>query len=165
MVVTFLQRRIVQPLVALLRQGTSPQRLACSIACGVVCGVFPVVGATTILCAGAALLFGLNLPAAQLVNYFLYPLQLALIVPFMRAGAVILRTQRSQLSLEQMIAIFRHNQIQALQDLWRFTVHGIVAWLLLSPVLFAVAYAVALPPITRMARLVARRRGMAEAAP
>lgn len=150
--------------MALLRQGTSPQRLACSIACGVVCGLFPVVGVTTILCALAALLFGLNLPAAQLVNYFLYPVQLALIVPFMRAGAVILHTKGTRLSLEQMIGVFRQNHTHGLHDLRRWTVHGIVAWLLFAPVLFAVVYAVALPPIARMARVIARRRGIAEAA-
>jgi uncharacterized protein (DUF2062 family) len=164
-VASFLQRRIVNPLVALLRQGTSPRKLACSLACGVVCGLFPVVGTTTILCALVALLFGLNLPAAQLVNYFLYPLQLVLIVPFMRAGEVILHAQRTRLSLEQMIAIFRHNHMQALHDLWRLTVHGIVAWLVFAPFLFAVVYAVVLPPIARMARSMARRRGAAAATP
>jgi uncharacterized protein (DUF2062 family) len=164
-VASFVQRRLVDPLVALLRQGTSPRRLACSFACGVVCGLFPVVGTTTILCAGAALLFRLNLPAAQLVNYFLYPLQLALIVPFMRAGEVILHAQRTRLSLEEMIVIFRHNHMQAMRDLWRLTVHGIVAWLVFAPVLFAVVYAVVLPPIARMARSMARRRGAVEVTP
>jgi hypothetical protein len=156
---TFLLRRIMHPLMVLLRHGTSPRKLACSIACGVVCGIFPVVGATTILCAVAVFLFGLNLPAAQLVNYFLYPVQLVLIVPFMRAGEVILHVQRTRLSLEQMVAVFRQNHMQALHDLWRLTVHGIVAWLCFAPVLFAVVYGVVLPPIAHMAR----RRGMAEA--
>jgi uncharacterized protein (DUF2062 family) len=123
------------------------------------------VGTTTILCAAATLLFGLNLPAAQLVNYFLYPLQIVLIVPFMRAGEVILHAQRTRLSLDQMIAIFRQNHPQALHVLWRLTVHGIVAWLVFAPVLFAVVYAAVLPPIARMAQSIARRRGIPEVLP
>ena len=74
---SFLQHRIVEPLMAMLRQGTTPRKLSCSLACGVVCGLFPVLGTTTMVSAGVALAFGLNLPAVQLVNYLIYPLQLA----------------------------------------------------------------------------------------
>ncbi len=155
---SFFQNRIVRPLLALLRQGTSPRKLACSLACGVVCGLFPVMGSTTLLCGGAALLFGLNLPAVQLVNYFLYPLQLALIVPFIRAGEFILRSDRTRLTLEQMIALFRHNHMEGLHILWRLAVHAIFAWLIFAPFMFAVVYFIALPPIARMARAM-RRNG------
>jgi uncharacterized protein (DUF2062 family) len=155
---SFLQRRIVNPLLAILRQGTAPRRLACSLACGVVCGLFPVIGATTLLCAGVALLFGLNVPAMQLINWFVYPLQLALIVPFMRAGQFILRAESTRLSLAQMIAIFRQNHLQGMHFLWRFAAQGILAWLLVAPFLFAVVYGIALPPITRLARSIAQRR-------
>jgi hypothetical protein len=46
-----------------------------------------VVGIPTVLCAGVALaLLRLNLPAIQAANYAAMPLQLALIVPFVRLG-------------------------------------------------------------------------------
>ncbi|HEX4005100.1 MAG TPA: DUF2062 domain-containing protein [Acidobacteriaceae bacterium] len=162
---TFVERRIVNPLLAILRQGTTPRMLACSLACGVVCGVFPVVGATTILCFGAAFLFRLNQPAAQLVNYLIYPLQLVLILPFIRAGAGVLRMQGTHLSLQQLIAIFRHDGGHALPILWRLAVEGIVAWALIAPFLFATVYWLVLPPIRRMARLIAERRQAAVVLP
>ena len=127
----FLQRRIVDPLKLLLRQGITPQKVALSLACGVVCRLFPVPGTTTLLCAAVALLFRLNLPAVQLVNYFIYPAQLALILPFIRAGKFILRPDRTKLSLPQMIALLARNHVQALHVLWRLALHGIVAWLVL----------------------------------
>src|ERR1700761_8955067 len=99
----FFQRRIVEPLLALLRQGITPKKIALSLACGIVLGLFPVLGTTTALCAIAAFAFGLNLPAVQLVNYFMYPVQLAMIVPFIKAGEWILRTDRTQLKLTQML--------------------------------------------------------------
>ena len=64
----FFHRRIIAPIVALLTQGITPEKIALSLACGIVLGIFPVLGSTTILCAAAAVLFGLNLPAIQLVN-------------------------------------------------------------------------------------------------
>ena len=155
---SIVQTRIADPLKKLLRQGITPRQLALSIACGVVCGLFPVMGTTTLLCAGAALLFGLNLPAVQLVNYFIYPLQLALIVPFIHAGEVVVRTDSTHLPLDEMIAIFRHNHIQGLHILWRLALHGVVAWLIIAPFLFAAVYFIVYPSIAHMAQTIARRR-------
>jgi len=114
------------------------------------------MGTTTLVCGAAALLFGLSLPATQLINYFVYPLQLALIVPFIRAGELLLHSKRTSLSLAQMIALFQRNHLEGLHILWRFAVQGVVAWLVFAPLLFAAVYGIALPPIARLARSMAR---------
>jgi uncharacterized protein (DUF2062 family) len=69
-----------------LRQGISPRRLALTIALGFAIGCIPVLGIPTVLCAGLALVLRLNQPAIQLANYAAMPLQLILIVPFIRLG-------------------------------------------------------------------------------
>jgi uncharacterized protein (DUF2062 family) len=69
-----------------LRQGISPRRLALTLALGFAIGCIPVVGIPTVVCGVLALAFGLNLPAIQAANYVAMPLQLALIVPFVRLG-------------------------------------------------------------------------------
>ncbi len=69
-----------------LGQGISPRRLALTLALGFAVGCIPVVGIPTVLCAGLALALRLNLPAIQVANYVAMPLQLALIVPFVRLG-------------------------------------------------------------------------------
>jgi len=69
-----------------LRQGISPRRLALTLALGFAIGCIPVVGIPTVLCAGLALALKLNLPAIQAANYVVMPLQIALIVPFVRLG-------------------------------------------------------------------------------
>ena len=69
-----------------LRQGISPRRLALTLAFGFAIGCIPVVGIPTVLCAALALALGLNLPAIQAANYAAMPLQLILIVPFVRMG-------------------------------------------------------------------------------
>jgi len=47
----FFRRRIARPIVELLRQGVTPEKMALSLALGVALGVFPVLGTTTALCA------------------------------------------------------------------------------------------------------------------
>ena len=69
-----------------LSQGISPRRLALTLALGFAVGCIPVIGIPTVLCAALAVALRLNLPAIQAANYAAMPLQLALIVPFVRMG-------------------------------------------------------------------------------
>jgi uncharacterized protein (DUF2062 family) len=78
-----------------LRQGLSPQRLALTLALGVAVGCIPVVGIPTLVCAALAVALRLNLPAMQVANYAVMPLQLVLIVPFVRLGGRIFGSGRA----------------------------------------------------------------------
>jgi uncharacterized protein (DUF2062 family) len=71
---------------AWMRMGISPRRLALTLALGFAIGCLPVVGIPTALCALVAVALKLNLPAIQAANYAAMPLQLALILPFVRLG-------------------------------------------------------------------------------
>ncbi len=135
-----LQKRVVQPILALLTQGITPEKIAMSVVFGVALGIFPVLGSTTLLCALTAAVFGLNLPAIQIVNYFVYPLQLLLIVPFMRLGARIFSGAKVGWSLTQMLEMFRADHWHALKVLWVVAVQAVGAWLLAVPPLGVVAY-------------------------
>lgn len=73
-------------LVGLLRQGTTPRKLAITCALGVVIGIFPLYGSTTLLCFALAVPLRLNVLLIQAVNYLLTPVQLLLILPFMQSG-------------------------------------------------------------------------------
>ena len=98
----FFLRRIARPIVELLRQGVTPEKMALSIALGVALGLFPVLGTTTALCALAALILRLNLPAIQIVNYFVYPLQIVLLIPFFRLGEKLFGAPRLPLSAAEI---------------------------------------------------------------
>jgi uncharacterized protein (DUF2062 family) len=69
-----------------LRLGITPRRLALTLALGFAIGCIPVIGVPTVLCAALALTLRLNQPAIQAANYAAMPLQIILIVPFMRLG-------------------------------------------------------------------------------
>ena len=149
----FIHRRLVQPVAALLTQGITPEKIALSLAMGMALGVFPVLGSTTLLCAVAALVFRLNLPAIQLVNYIVYPLQLALFVPFMRAGEFLFRARPLRLSLAQMLAMVRADLPHAISSLWVATIHAVSAWLLAGPVMMLLPYVLLAYLVRRAASL------------
>src|SRR5689334_17974687 len=96
----FLHRRLVAPLLAQLRQGVTPGELALSVSLGTALGLIPVLGVSTALCALAALCLKLNMPAIQIVNYLLTPLQLVLIIPQLRFGEMITSAPAFPVTLE-----------------------------------------------------------------
>lgn len=73
-----------------LLQDISPRRLALTIALGFAIGCIPVVGVTTTLCVVVAYALRLNFPVIQAANWAAAPLQIALIVPFVRLGGRLL---------------------------------------------------------------------------
>jgi uncharacterized protein (DUF2062 family) len=149
---SFLQRRLIRPVIDLLRQGVTPEKIALSIVFGVTLGVFPVLGSSTALCAIAALALRLNLPATQLVNYFVYPLQLALLIPFFRLGEKLFGAQHLPLSVAQIYAMIHASMTGAVRALWTTTWHAMVVWCLLAPVAAIVLYLILVPALRRVAR-------------
>jgi uncharacterized protein (DUF2062 family) len=140
--------RWLGPFIQLLRQGVSPEKIALTIALGIVLGATPVLGSTTLLCTLAAIVLRLNLPAIQLVNGAMYPLQLILLIPFYRLGAWMFRADASAISLRGVIALIRGGVGQAIRTLWVVTMHALLAWLALGMVALAILYA-ALVPLMR----------------
>jgi uncharacterized protein (DUF2062 family) len=148
----FLQRRLVRPVIDLLRHGVTPERIALSIVFGVTLGIFPMLGVTTALCALAALSFRLNLPAIQLVNYFVYPLQIALLIPFFRLGERLFRAPHLPLSMPQIYAMIHASMTGAVRALWTTTWHAIIVWCLTAPFAAVILYLILIPMLRRVAR-------------
>jgi uncharacterized protein (DUF2062 family) len=147
---TFWRRKIVLPIVEFLRQGLTPQKLSFTIALGITIGVIPVLGSTMLLCTLTAFAFGLNLPAIQLVNWLVYPLQLALLIPFYRIGGWIFRTPPSELSVFHIVALIRTSLFHAIATLWTVTIHAVVAWLLLGSLSTGLLYLLLVPVLSSM---------------
>lgn len=147
----FFRRRFVNPVLGLLRQGVTPEKIALSIGLGVALGVFPALGSTTLLCAAAAVLLRLNLPAIQLVNYLMYPAQIALLLPFFRLGEKLFGAPHLSLSLPAIQALLKHNPWGAIGLLWTTTWHAIVVWMAIAPLAVMLIYYALLPTLYRTA--------------
>ena len=146
----FLQRRVIKPVVKLLSQGVTPEKLALSLALSAALAVIPAFGWSVWLCGIAGLAFGLNLPAMQVVNYFLYPAQVALLLPFFRMGEKLFRVPHLPLSISQIVSMAQANLWGAIKLLWNTTWHAVVVWALLAPFAIGFIYLVLLPIFRRV---------------
>ncbi|MCX5756030.1 MAG: DUF2062 domain-containing protein [Gemmatimonadetes bacterium] len=148
-------RRVVTPLVNQLRQGITPEKISLTIALGLVLGVFPILGATTILCGLAAVRLGLNQPIIQLVNYVAYPLQLLALIPFYRAGETLFRQPHLPLSIPMLIERFRADTGKFFADFGLVAVQGIAVWCLVAPIIAGAVYFSVRPALRALARATA----------
>ena len=142
-------RKLVQPFVELLKQGVSPEKIALTIAIGVSLGVIPILGSTTMLCTLAAISLRLNLPAILLVNGAVYPFQLTLLVPFLRAGAWLFRVEGPKLTVSQIFTMIRASIGHTIVTLWTATMHALVVWLIAGSIASGVVYITAVVLLRR----------------
>jgi len=144
-VTNWLKRTILDPLLALLRQGVAPDRLALCVAIGVVVGNIPILGVSTILCGAIALIFRLNLPAIQIVQAAMAPTQVLLIIPFVRLGEWILRVPPQPVSIKEGLALLAQGVGHAVVVLWDAILHAGLAWILTAPMAVFLLYKLLAP--------------------
>ncbi|PWJ36060.1 DUF2062 domain-containing protein [Sediminitomix flava] len=128
MIKTYLQNKVIQPLLTLLKEGTTPQKLAASIVMGIAIGLFPILGTTTAIAAILAIVFRLNLVAIQIVNYAIYPIQLALIIPFIQGGATLFGKEAFPYTLDQLQEMFTEHFWETLQELGSVLLRAAAVW-------------------------------------
>ena len=148
----FFHRRLISPILNLLRQGVTPEKIALSVALGAAIGLLPALGWSTTLCAIAAIVLRLNLPAIQIVNYFMYPAQIALLVPFFRWGEKLFRAPHFPVSVPQIYALFHTGAWLAIKLLWTTIWHAMVVWGMMAPVFMALLYVLLTPLLRRALR-------------
>jgi uncharacterized protein (DUF2062 family) len=136
------RRTLLDPLLALLRQGVAPRALALAVALGAGIGIFPVLGVSTLALTGLALPLRLNLAAIQLVNYLVSPVQLLLIIPFLRLGEWLLGAPRLPMTLEQGMGMLDQGILQAIGTLSGAIVHAAVGWFAVMPLAILLLYRV-----------------------
>lgn len=136
----FFKRRLVQPVLNLLKQGMTPHNLAVTVALGTVVGVVPALGLTTILATALAARFRLNIAATVLISYLAQPLQLLFYIPFIRMGIYLFGMSELRLSLDEMQAMFKTDWLEALNKLWLANLAGLSAWALAAAPVGVVLY-------------------------
>lgn len=160
----FFRKRVVDPLIALLKQGLSPEKLALSVGFGIMIGVFPMLGSTTFLCLLIGFLLRLNQPSLQIVNHCMYPLQILLLLPFLQLGNRLFQVPPIPLSLSQITVMLQADVWGTIRAFWSTTLRGIVIWFLAAPIVISAIYFALTPVFRKLARIYAGRRVIADAA-
>ncbi|HTP49084.1 MAG TPA: DUF2062 domain-containing protein [Anaeromyxobacteraceae bacterium] len=149
-VTSFLRRRVADPVMQQLRQGVTPSRLALSLAMGLVLSSMPLLGFTGAICIAFAAPLRLNQPAILAANYAATPLQVALFVPFFRAGSWVFGAEPVPLTLAQIRAEFDAGFFSAMAKYWDANLRAMAVFALVAPIATALLYLVLFQVLSRM---------------
>ena len=138
--VFYFKEKLIRPILGFLRQGITPKKMALTIALGVILGLFPILGSTTIICSIVAILLRLNLAVINVINFFVYPLQLLLFIPLIKLGEFIFKINPMPYSLDEIADLFQNNTLLAFEKLWFANLIGIAAWAVIALPIFVSLY-------------------------
>ncbi|CAO2834428.1 unnamed protein product [Amaranthus hypochondriacus] len=141
---SWLHNKIVEPLLQILRRGAEPKQLAFSSALGFTLGVFPICGVTVFLCGLAIPLLGSRChpPTVLLINFVATPIELSLVVPFLRLGEAICGGPQFPLTSDALKKVLTG---KASVEVLLSIVHALVGWLFAAPFILALLYVLLLP--------------------
>lgn len=143
-----LWRRAQALVLAQLRQGATPHKLALSVSIASALALFPMLGTTTLLCLAIGAALKLNHPLMQFVNYLLSGLQLLVLIPLLKAGEW-LGAPHLSLSLIELQARFAEAPWASLREFGAIALGGIGAWAVAAPFWGLIVYALLRPLFER----------------
>jgi uncharacterized protein (DUF2062 family) len=139
-----------------LKCGMAPRQLAFTLALGFAIGCIPLLGVTTAICALLAILLRLNMPAIQAANWLAMPLQVVLLIPFLRLGEWLIPGNTRSLSGKDLVAHLEIAPWQALLEMSSLFSHALLAWALTATPVLLLMTLLLTPLMHRVARLAAR---------
>ena len=144
--------RLKTTILVLLKQGLAPEKIALTIALGTVLSICPLPIVPTAVCAVVAIPLRLNIALIQIVNYLLLPAQWLLILPFIRLGERLFGADPAALTVRDAARLLRDRPLESLREFAASFMHGIGAWLVISPFVLAGLYYGLLPLLRVRAR-------------
>ena len=148
----FWRRRVLQPIRAQLTQGVAPDQIAATVAVGTACSLFPIWGVTSLVNLGVGVWLRMNQPILQTLNQLLGPVQVVLILVYVRIGEVLWRSAERRFTLAEMFREFRERSFwEFLEQFGWAGVHALTAWLVTSPLLVGGLYFALRPAVRRAA--------------
>lgn len=140
----FFQDKVVIPFKNQLKQGVTPKQLALTCAVGSVLGIFPLLGVTTFFCILLGLVWKLNQPILQAVNYLLYPVQLLLLPTFVLMGEKLTGSEPVSFNPSTVVKEFMADPRIFLGHYGMAGFHAVMVWAVVAPFLAWVVYQLSL---------------------
>jgi uncharacterized protein (DUF2062 family) len=148
---TFWQRRVRDPLVALLTQGATPEGLSKTLAWCAVCSMFPFLGTTALLNLVVGQALKLNHALMQTVNQLVGGLHVLMILLYVRLGETLWGATGDRFSVVEMITDFKNLSFAEFMAKFGWAgVHALTAWALTAPLLYWATYYTARPALRRL---------------
>jgi uncharacterized protein (DUF2062 family) len=115
---------------ALLKQGLTPKELSQSIIVSGLISTIPILGVSTFMITTVSLKQKLNLPVMISLSYLMWPVQILLIIPFIRVGEFIFSVPHSHHTVEEIINSFQNSFFHTLSQLSFELLCGLGGWIL-----------------------------------
>lgn len=115
---------------ALLKQGLTPKELSQSIIVSGLISTIPILGVSTFMITTVSLKRKLNLPVMISLSYLMWPVQILLIIPFIRVGEFVFAVPRHHHTVEEILSSFQNSFFQTLSQLSFELLCGLGGWLL-----------------------------------
>lgn len=115
---------------ALFKQGLSPILISQSIIVSGVFSIIPILGVSTFILTALSIKKKLNLPIMIAISYLMWPIQVLLIIPFIRVGEFIFSVPSTHHTAMEIINSFQNNFFQTLSKLSFELLCGLGGWLL-----------------------------------
>jgi hypothetical protein len=115
---------------ALLKQGLTPKELSQSIIMSGLISTIPILGVSTFMITTVSFKRKLNLPVMIALSYLMWPVQIMLIIPFIRVGEFIFSVPRNHHTVEEIITSFQNSFFQTLSQLSFELLCGLGGWFL-----------------------------------
>ncbi|XP_044475917.1 uncharacterized protein LOC123203561 isoform X1 [Mangifera indica] len=137
-------KKVIDPLLQILQRGAEPKQLAFSTALGLTLGVFPICGVTVFLCgmAIAVLKSHCHAPSMMLANFIATPIELSLVVPFLRFGEALTGGPHFPLTSDALKRVLTG---KASQEVLLSVGHALMGWIVASPFILTAQYMIFLP--------------------
>ncbi len=139
-----------------LKQGTTPEKLALSLSLGITVGIIPLYGLTSLLITLIALAFRLNFALTHAVHYIVHPLQIALIIPFMKLGELFYDGSLIPYSIKKFIFMVNNDLWGTLHNFWVAYLSAFLIWLIISFPLMVILYRSLIIPLRRYKLAIAK---------
>jgi len=134
-------RKLKTAVLNALRQGWSPEAVSWSVAVGVTWAIFPIYGITMATLGIIGVVWKLNHPIMQSINYLMAPVKFILIIPYIRLGEWMFRPEQPfTLSIPEFTLRFKEAPLETLAEFAATFLHAIAGWGLSVPFVVAGSY-------------------------
>ena len=113
---------------ALLKQGLTPKELIQSVIVSGLISIIPILGVSTFMITTISLKSKLNFPLMIALSYLMWPVQILMIIPFIRIGEFIFSISPNHYTVEEIISSFQNSFFQTLSRLSFELLCGLGGW-------------------------------------
>lgn len=128
----YLKKKIVTPLLEYIKKGMSVPKMSLTLTLGICLGIMPLIGISGWILLLLALVFKLNIPVLQLINYIIAVLKYLLFIPFLKIGHKMFFPREQTPEIQNLLVSYQADFLGTFKSFWHMNLGGILLWALVA---------------------------------